>query len=176
MDFNKGQIDQLLDDVSYLQDEAEAFKYVINTIPYEEKPAGKDSILEMIAIIDYAQKYFYRPFVENAAGLSRKKFEYDENYRTSFKLDMDKYGSVENLLNKIIKHRAALLSALNKLNALDWHKKGYVKGKEKPIFQVITEMVEFERSQFRQIADRVMAIENNRQAQSQAKSKAESES
>jgi len=36
MEFNKTQIDQLTEDVSYLQDEVEALKYVIHSVPFEE--------------------------------------------------------------------------------------------------------------------------------------------
>jgi len=163
MDFNKSQIDQIIDDASYMQDEAEAFKYVISTVPYSEKPAGEESILEMIALIDHAQKKFYRPFVETAARLTKRPVEYDENFAKTFSLDKEKYSNPEYLLNKIIKHRAALLSILEKLSALDWNKKAEVKNRERSIFDVMTEMVHFERNQFKKVADRVMAIEKNKQ-------------
>lgn len=163
MDFNKSQIDQIIDDVSYLQDEVEAFKYVISNVPYSEKPAGEESILEMIGLIDHAQKKFYRPFVETAARLSKRPLEYNENFEETFELDEEKYGDPEYLLNKIIKHRAALLSILEKLSALDWNKKAEVRGKERSIFTVMTEMVHFERNQFKKVADRVLAMEKNNQ-------------
>lgn len=163
MDFNKTQIDNLIDDVSYLQDEVEALKYVIHSVPFEEKPAGRESILELVALIDHAQKVFYRPFVETVAGFSKPEENLNEEFRKTFELDMEKYESVDNLLDKIVKHRAALLSVLSKLNVIDWNRKGSVKGKPKSIFAVVTEMVEFERNQLKMVADRVMSLERERQ-------------
>jgi hypothetical protein len=163
MEFNKTQIDQLTDDVSYLQDEVEALKYVIHTVPFEEKPAGRESILELVAMIDHAQKVFYRPFVESNAGFTKSEEQIDDEFRRSFKLEMDKIETVDNLLDKIIKHRAALLSVLQKMNIIDWNKKGLVKGRPKTIYAVITEMVEFERNQLKMVAERVISLERERQ-------------
>ena len=163
MDFNKTQIDNLIDDVSYLQDEVEALKYVIHSVPFEEKPAGKESILELVALIDHAQKVFFRPFVESVSGFMKADDSIDDEFRKTFVLDMEKYESVDNLLDKIVKHRAALLSILTKLNVIDWNRKGAVKGRPKSIFNLVTEMVEFERNQLKMVADRVMSLERDRQ-------------
>ncbi len=162
MDFSKTQIDQLVDDVSYLQDEVEALKYVIHSVPYEEKPAGKESIIEMVALIDHAQKVFYRPFVELVTGFAKPEEPIEEDFRKTFDFDLEKYESVDALLDKIVKHRAALLSVLLKMNVIDWNKKGSVKGKIKTVFAVVTEMVEFERNQLKMVADRVMSMERER--------------
>lgn len=163
MEFNKTQIDQLTEDVSYLQDEVEALKYVIHSVPFEEKPAGRESILELVAMIDHAQKVFYRPFVESVAGFAKPEDFIDDEFRKSFSLEMDKIETVDNLLDKIIKHRAALLSVLQKMNIIDWNRKGLVKGRSKTIYTVITEMVEFERNQLKMVAERVISLERDRQ-------------
>ncbi|TNE72234.1 hypothetical protein EP331_07690 [bacterium] len=162
MDFTKTQIDQLIDDVSYLQDEVEALKYVIHSVPFDEKPAGKESIIEMVALIDHAQKVFYRPFVEFVAGFAKPEEPIEDEFRKSFLFDMEKYETVDGLLDKIVKHRAALMSVLVKMNVIDWNKKGVVKGKPKTIYTVVTEMVEFERNQLKMVADRVMTMERER--------------
>jgi len=163
MEFNKTQIDQLTEDVSYLQDEVEALKYVIHSVPFEEKPAGRESILELVAMIDHAQKVFYRPFVESVAGFAKPDDYIDDDFRKSFSLEMEKIETVDNLLDKIIKHRAALLSVLQKMNIIDWNRKGLVKGRSKTIYTVITEMVEFERNQLKMVAERVISLERDRQ-------------
>lgn len=162
MDFTKGQVDTLTEDVKYLQDEAEALKYVIHSIPYKEKPGGKESIIEMIGLIDFAQKEFYRPLIESSIGLKNGNNAIIEDYRAEYKWDAGKYDNVENLLDKIIKHRAALLSTLVKMSVIDWDKKAYIKNRPKSVFQLVAEMVEFERNQLKQIADRVMTIQNDR--------------
>lgn len=162
MEFNKSQIDNLIEDVSYLQDEVEALKYVIHSVPFEEKPAGRESILELIAMIDHAQKVFYRPFVESVAGFMKVTEPIDDEFRKTFILDMEKIESVDNLLDKIGKHRAAMLAVLQKMNVIDWNKKGQVKGRLKSIFNVVSEMVEFERNQLKMVADRVISLERER--------------
>jgi len=114
-------------------------------------------------MIDHAQKVFYRPFVESVAGFSRPDDYIDEDFRKSFSLEKDKIETVDNLLDKIIKHRAALLSVLQKMNIIDWNRKGMVKGRSKTIYTIISEMVEFERNQLKMVAERVISLERDRQ-------------
>lgn len=162
MEFSKEGLSQLIEDANYLQDEIEALKYVINDVPYEDKPGGADSILEMIAIIDFAIKEFYRPIIEDITRTSNGGKQFKLNVKEKFKLDMDDYGTVDKLLDKIIKHRAALLNLVQRIQPIEWEKKGRIEESSLSVYDLMHHMVDFERSQLKLVADRVMALQRDR--------------
>ena len=60
------QILSLVNDVAYLEHEAEALKYVIDTVPYMEKPAKNgSSIVETLLFLDHAQQEYFRKVIES---------------------------------------------------------------------------------------------------------------
>lgn len=160
MEFNKDNLELLREDAAYLQDEVEALKYVIHNVPFDEKPGGTESILEMVALIDHAQVTYYRPILEyfkNRQNIDLSDVKKD--FHKSFKLNMQEGVTVETILNKIIKHRAALLNLSLQIPAIVWQKKVLINHEEKSLFDIFREMVLFEREQLKKVADRVMSLE-----------------
>ncbi|MDX1586237.1 MAG: hypothetical protein R3222_05815, partial [Balneolaceae bacterium] len=81
------QLDTLTEDASYLQDEAEALQYVIETVPYTETPPDGRSIAEMLMLIDHAQVNYYRPILEDAFKNPRPtRLSNYEHLRDTFEL------------------------------------------------------------------------------------------
>jgi metal-responsive CopG/Arc/MetJ family transcriptional regulator len=155
-------LNKLVDDASYLQDEVEALKYVINSVPYDEKPGGKPSILEMVALIDHAQQSYFR--VAISLILEKKTEQSDEpgDYRKTFDSTELETKSVEKVLNKIIKHRASIVSMLKKMTSRDLERSILIRGKQKSIQNLIEEMLQLERVQLRQVAERVLTISDRK--------------
>lgn len=152
------QLRKLVDDAAYLQDEVEALKYVISSVPYDEKPGGKASILDMVALIGHAQQNYFRVAVSQILD---KKASPDldlEDFRKTFNPDEPDNKSVEKILDKIIKHRAAFISMLSNLTPADLEKSVRIRGKQKNIQTLLDEMLQFERVQLKQVAERVLAI------------------
>jgi len=159
MDFTIDDVKQVLEDARYLQDEIEALKYVIHDVPYEEKPAaGEYSILEMVGMIDHAQVAFYRPAMEEMIRHSAPDVTVSTDYERSFKLRKDENDTVETILNRIIKHRAAFLNFMSKIKPLEWERSGFISGKRRSVFSLLNELVEFERLQLKRVAERVMTL------------------
>lgn len=160
MEFNKENLEHLREDAAYLQDEIEALKYVIHNVPFDEKPGGTESILEMVALIDHAQVVYYRPVLEQYKSKSDSDLvDIKRNFDQSFKLELKEGDTVETVLNRIIKHRAALLNLASQIPAIQWQKKIITDRKKKSLFEIFEEMVHFERQQLKKVADRVMSIE-----------------
>jgi hypothetical protein len=164
--------EQLLDDAKYLQDEAEALMYIIDQVPYTEVPTDGMSIIQMLALIDHAQKNYYRPIIEKSFSSSRSlqlnKFEsYDETFEFS-----DDEKDVQKILKKISKHRAAVLNLFDKIPLIDWEreiKSGY---QSLTLFEFANKMVRDERRILKEIADLVLIYQNNKQANRQVDAKA----
>ncbi|MFU8860725.1 MAG: hypothetical protein ACNA8K_09890 [Cyclonatronaceae bacterium] len=156
------QFKKMVDDAAYLQDEVEALKYVIKSVPYEEKPGGKFSILEMVALIDHAQQNHFRLAIEKIlTGRTQSALD-QEDYRKSFSPSQIEGKSADRVLEKIIKHRAAIISMLGRVVPADLHKTVSIRGKEKNIHDLLEEMLQFERSQLRQVAERVLTISDRK--------------
>lgn len=157
-DISQEQLDQLVDDASYLQDEAEALQYVIENVPYKESPPGGQSIAEMLLLIDHAQLSYYRPILEEIIKSSRPiNLNRFEDYRDTFEPDEDKLNDIQKILSKIAKHRAGLINAIRRIPLIDWEAVVYDGDKEFTLFDFIQGMVKTDRAQLKEIADRVMA-------------------
>ncbi len=145
---------QLLDDASYLEDELEALKFVIESVPYREKPLGEYSILELIALIDYAQEHIYRPLFELAA--QNKQLRPKDEPEFTFK--QDKVTSVNKFLDSIIGHRVSLMKTVDKIHSEEW--KEPVVGRDITLFDLLDNMIDNEREQLRKVAERVMTMDD----------------
>lgn len=151
----RASLHQLLDDASYLQDELEALKFVIESIPYREKPMGEYSILELIALIDYAQERIYRPLFE----LAEQNRPLRPQEKPEFTFKQDKVTSVNKFLDSIIGHRVSLMKTINKIHSNEWEE--HVVGRDLILLDLLDNMIDNEREQLRKVAERVMTMDND---------------
>lgn len=161
------QISNLVNDVSYLGDEAEALSYVIESIPYDKKPAsGERSIVETLLYLDHAQQNYYRPIIEDVLTANRPiNINAYTEPETSFEVDPEKLKDVQKLLFKIGKHRAALLNLIEKRPVIDWEKEITVGKGSKSLFTFVSEMVKKERTLLKEMAELILAYQSDQQFQ-----------
>lgn len=160
------QLDRLIDDASYLQDEAEALKYVIENVPYKEHPPEGRSIAEILLLLDHAQLSYYRPILEEVLKDSRPTDLNDfEHYNDTFEVDEGKLDDIQKVLSKIAKHRAGVVNAIRQVPLIDWEKEVYRGDKELILFDFMREMVQLDRAKLKEIADRVLAYTQDARAQ-----------
>lgn len=164
---NQDQLDRLYDDVSYLEAEAEALKYLIDTIPYDEVPPQGQSIKEMLRLIDFAQHHYYRPIIERILFENRIiKLSDVKHFTESFSEFENEEMDIQKVLNKLSKHRASLLTMIEKIHPIDWEKK--IKdenGVDITLYTFLQNMVKSERSSLKQIAELILIYQNERQYQ-----------
>ncbi len=161
-------VEKLLDDANYLIDEAEALKYVIDSVPYDETPPDGESIIDMLRIINFAQKEYYRPITEKAYSESRPiKLSGIVHFKKAYKEQTEeKERDIQKVLNKIIKNRAASLNFFRRMTLFDWER--LIKdhsGNEISLYDFICEMIKEERGLLRKIADLVMIYQQELQNQ-----------
>jgi hypothetical protein len=158
------QLDQLFDDAGYLQDEAEALKYVIEQVPYTENPPSGYSIYTMLRLLDHAQVNFYRPIIERVFSENRiVNLSTIDNYEETFEEKEDDEADVYKVLNKIIKHRAALLNVMNKITLIDWERElKDENGNIISLYDFATYMIKQERGLLKKIADLVLIYQNEK--------------
>lgn len=157
MEITQDQLDQLIGDASYLQDEAEALKYVIENVPYSEKPPEGRSIAEILLLLDHAQLSYYRPIMEEAFKSPRPTHlgQY-EHYSDTFVADQDRLSDIQRILSKIAKHRAGLVNAMKNIPLIDWEITLYRDDEELLLFDFMKEMIRLDRTKLKEIADRVL--------------------
>jgi len=157
------QINDLLDDAAYLQDEAEALKYIIDAVPFAQVPEEGMSIIQKLKLIDYAQVDYYRPVVEKSYSSTRtvdlRKFDH---YRDTYEPSED--DDIHKVLNKLIKHRAGLLNLIKKIPLIDWERElKSQSGTMISLYRFLTQLITDEREQLKEIADLVLIYQNNKQ-------------
>lgn len=164
---SQDQLNRLFDDVSYLEAEAEALKYLIDTIPYDEVPPQGQSIKEMLQMIDFAQHHYYRPIIERILFENRTIKLNDVKHFTESFYEFESEGmDIQKVLNKICKHRVSLLSTIEKIHPIDWEKNIKDKnGVDISLFTFVQSMVKSERSSLKQIAELILIYQNERQYQ-----------
>jgi len=171
-ELTREQVDQLIEDASYLQDEAEALKYVIEEVPYSETPPEGYSIAEKLLLLDHAQLSYYRPILEDTVQNPRPtRLDHYEDFRESFQSDEEKINDIQKLLSKIVKHRAGIVNAINNISLIDWEKAIYKNDKEILLFDFIHEMIRFDRSVLKEIADQVLVYRQDKEAQRELKNR-----
>ena len=166
------QLDKLVEDASYLQDEAEALKYVIEEVPYKESPPDDSSIAEKLLLLDHAQLSYYRPILEKGFKNPRPtRLGNFDHYSDTFEVDEEKLEDIQKLLSKIAKHRAGLVNVIGNIPLIDWDKGIYKEDREITLFDFMQQMVRFDRSMLKDIADQVMVYSQDREAQREIKSR-----
>lgn len=174
LNISQKQIDNLVDDAEYLLDEAEALKYVIDSIPFKETPPDDMSIINMLRLINHAQTNYYRPIIEKVFSENRliRLTEY-EDFRDTFEVDEDEEQDVQKVLSRIIKHRAALLTLIKKIPLIDWQRiLKNQNGREITLYDFAQSMINKERSLLKKIADLVLIYQNERAHQREINKKA----
>jgi len=172
MDIKQSQIDTLVDDVAYLEHEAEALKYVIDAVPYDETPPEGRSIAEILMFLDHAQQNYYRKVIEDAFKSARpiNLNAYVEPEET-FEKDEDLAKDIQKLLYKISKHRVALLNLIKNIQVIDWERE-ITKGRHTiSLFEFANQMVRKERSTLKEIAELVMTYQQSKEMQRELESR-----
>jgi hypothetical protein len=155
-EISQEDLDQLIDDASYLQDEAEAMQYVIDNVPYTKAPPEGRSIAEMLLLIDHAQLSYYRPILEEAIDNPRPThLDNYTDFRETFEVDEEKMNNIQKILRKIAKHRAGLVNAIQNISLIDWETVVYRDNQQILLYDFISEMIRFERNMLKNIADQV---------------------
>lgn len=170
MEIKQSQIDSLINDVAYLEHEAEALKYVIESVPYNKAPEGGRSIAEILHFIDHAQQQYYRPVIEDTYKNNRpinlnSYTKPSENYER----DEDLIRDVQKLLYKISKHRVALLNLIKNLQLIDWEREITEGRSTLSLYEFTLGMVNKERKILKEIADLVLAYQNSKAQEQEAK-------
>lgn len=169
MSITQELISNLIDDLTYLEHEAEALKYVIDSVPYSEAPANSRSIIHTLALIDFAQHHYYRVITEDVF-IGKRPVNLNSHIlpEEAFSKLEEKPTDIQKVLNKISKHRAAFLNLVNRMSIRDWEKE-VSKGKEEIVlFNLINQMVKKERAMLKEIAELVLAYQTDKNFQREA--------
>lgn len=165
-EISQDELDRLIDDASYLQDEAEAMQYVIDDVPHSKTPPEGRSIAEMLLLIDHAQLSYYRPIMEKAIDDPRPThLDNFTHFKDDFVKDDEKLEDVHKILKKISKHRAGLVNAIQNISIIDWETVIYRDDKPLLLFDFMNEMILFERKILKDIADQVRVYNQEKKRQ-----------
>lgn len=162
MEIKQSQIDTLISDVAYLEHEAEALKYVIDSVPYDKTPADGRSIAEILHYIDHAQQLYYRRVIEDTFKNNRPiNLNSYTKPSESYERDEELLQNIQKLLYKISKHRVALINLIKNLQLIDWEREITEGRSTITLYEFTLRMVNKERKTLKEIADLVMTYQKS---------------
>lgn len=164
---NQKQVLNLIEDVSYISFEIEALSKVINSVPYDRKPAPDElSIIDNLISFNSKQKGYYWKVIKDVFHSNKPLDLNDYDYISNIEKDeIDEVfeKDVKLVLSEIAKHRDDITRLIEVQAVKDW-KKTITKNKaETTIFNFVREMVQKERVVLKQIAELIAAFQNDRQ-------------
>ena len=160
------KVSNLISDVAYLEHEAEALKYVIDSVPLTDEPLDGMSIIETLLFLDHSQQQYYRKVVDDCINSHRPI-----NSRSyiapndSFEYSKSDEHDVQNVLHKIAKHRAAFITTIEDKPIVVWEKEVISNEGKITLFEFIQSMVKQERALLKKIADLILTFQNEKQFQ-----------
>jgi hypothetical protein len=160
-------IERLIEDAAYLQDESEALGYVIDSVAYDEKPPEGLSILEKLMLIDSLQQLYFRPgFDQILTGSRPVKISNIDQFISDFEVNDKDDREIQKILSRLSKHRAAILNVFSKYSINDWEKSISVHGLDiNSAFGFADLMIKKERVLLKEIADMILALEHEKSFQ-----------
>lgn len=177
---NKEDVDNLILDVEYLVYELEALKSVISDVEYNDAPPGSYqlSILDKLRSLGYVQKNYYEELIrkvvyEDSSKITLKREEVLKNFADQLEHEEKDNQDIDKVLSEIIEQRKGLIDRLigfehyiweQQFNRVDSDADG-----ESNIYLLIKELVSFERSELKEIAERVQIMSLDREQQRQMK-------
>jgi hypothetical protein len=154
---------ELIEQATYLQDEAQALAYVIDDIPYDEQAAGGRSIRDWLILIDANQMQRFKPLTDAVTKGSNKPLnlkELSEEQLVDRYDAEDKVLPIHELLQKIAKHRGSILAGLERMSGYDLDRDVSVRGgKQQQLLTCIEQLIEQEREMLKQIASIVKDLQ-----------------
>ncbi|HLR32334.1 MAG TPA: hypothetical protein VK074_07590 [Fodinibius sp.] len=172
---SREEVNQLIEDIAYLQDEADALQYVIDNVSYDRALPGKRSIGEILLLIDHAQTTYYRPILEEAVDRKRPtSLDKFTHFEESFAFDGE-ITDIQATLRKISKHRVGIVSIANKMLLIDWEIAIYNDDQEILLIHFMQQMVRFERGMLKEIANQVMEFSKEKEARREIEQRQQSQ-
>ncbi len=165
-EITQDSLTNLIEDAKYLQDEAEALRYVIDSVPVTQTPPEDRSILEKLLLLDHLQVNYYRPVFERFESHPRKhvKAKNYQNFCQEFTTDNLDEIDVQKSLNSLAKHRAALINIFRQIPLFDWEQLLYKDNQEISLYEFALDLVRKDRLILKEIADQVLVFQQDQNA------------
>lgn len=162
MSGKKNHISELFDDAAYLLEEMDALEEMIEIIPYDEKPFGQESVMEMLAEISYADRHYFAPLIKDIVNGSYSI--HDKPLQEVDKLDCSL--AIDNTIPKEVFSRIRmsrketmdlLSSAFRVLHSGNADSEPEKSGRV-ALGCLMRKMVDFDRLQLKKIAEKILSI------------------
>lgn len=161
-EITRDSCDQIIQDLSYVQDEAEALEYVIETVPYDQESAEGHSIFDLLYCIDYLQVAYYKPLLNKVADPRRELVA--EPLPDTLISDLpEKSGSKDiiALLKDITRHRTSLIVMLKQFSIFDWEREVTIGNSVSTVYEYIKDILLQDRGILKEIASLILAFQKD---------------
>ncbi len=167
---SKEQVQQVIEDAAYLQQEAEALKYVIDEVPYDTRPPEGHSIAELLMLIDHAQVNYYEPVIDDVLHKNRPtRLGNFTHYKETFNPDDRGEENIQEILHALANHRASLINKLKDISLNNWNGIIYKDNEEILLIGFIEKMNHLDQVYLKKITNLVQSYHQEKNTQRELK-------
>lgn len=165
------RVEELVRFASWLKEEAQALKGVIETVPYQDQIPERKSIEEELSLLLLLQQDYYRPIFENfCSSDSTKEIQVRSVERVLNTAEREEESRpIQSVLDQLTEQRAQVLQLISQIPENDW---GYTvtTGTEvRSLLEIAEEMVERDLETYQRLADLVRTFQQDNEARRELK-------
>lgn len=166
------RVGELIQFASWLKEEAQALKGVIETVPYQVQMPERKSIEEELTLLLQLQKSYYRPiFDEFRSSDSSKKIKVRSAKRVIEAKEVEASQPIKQILDQLTDQRTYILDIIHELPVDFWENTVDTGSVERSLLEVAEEMVERDLETYKRLADLIKTFQQENEAKRELKGK-----
>lgn len=165
------RVEELVRFASWLKEEAQALKGVIETVPYQDQIPERKSIEEELSLLLLLQQTYYRPIFEEFCSSDSTK----EIQVRSAEMVLDtaeREGSsrpIQGVLDQLTEQRTQILQLISQISEDDWVYTVKTGSEVRSLLEIAEEMVERDLETYQRLADLVRTFQQDNEARRELK-------
>ncbi|MEX2584786.1 MAG: hypothetical protein WD315_00240 [Balneolaceae bacterium] len=165
------RVEELVLFASWLKEEAQALKGVIETVPYKDQIPERKSIEEELNMLLFLQRTYYRPIFEEFRSSDFSKEIQVPSAEMVLETAEREEGSqpIQNILDQLTEQRTQILHLISQIREDDWGCTVKTGSEDRSLQEIAEEMVERDLETYQRLADLVKTFQQEAEAKRELK-------
>lgn len=163
------RVEELIQFASWLKEEAQALKRVIEEVPYQDQMPDRKSIEEELIQILQLQESYYRPIFDSIRSPDTSNRIPVRSLEKVLKDSEEASKPIEVILDQLAEQRTHILDTIDGLSADDWDKSVDTGSFECSLLEIAEEMVERDLDAYKRLADLAKTFQQESEAKRELK-------
>ena len=151
---------QLIGDAAWLVDELTLLKSMVREVPFDERPMGQDSVLDLLARIGEAANVFFLPLIQKMTKGNDQPLEWSfRDFDSRMEKSRTQLDDPDVLLDSLISSRREVIGLLEELDSQEFQKTFVFLDGDYDLTALVESMVRYDRKQLKSVAERMLLMD-----------------